>query len=57
MMFPESIKILVKLKNSSTPIARCAIDITVFAHHKNNYTLILLTDDDGSIELKKEAVE
>ena len=57
MLFPESIRILLKLKNSSTPIAKCAVRITVFAHYRNNYILELLTDDNGSIEVMKEAVE
>lgn len=57
MVFPDSIRILLKLKNTSVPVAGCAILITVFAHRKNNYMLTLFTDDDGRVELKKEAVE
>ena len=56
-MFPENIKIWIKLKNSSIPVAKCAVRITIFAHHKNHYYMTLLTNSSGLAELNREEIE
>ncbi len=56
-MFPECLKIFITEKSSLIPVANYAIRITLYAQRKNNYTILLITKDNGEIELSREMAE
>ncbi len=39
------------------PVANYAVKITLYAQRKNNYTILLVTKDNGTIELSREMAE
>jgi len=56
MQFPPVLKIRAFEQDSGQGIAKLALKLTLFARHKNNYTIPMVTNDSGRVELTIEHV-
>jgi hypothetical protein len=52
--FPEIIKVKIMGAKDCKPIPNIAVNMTLFARHKNNYHLTLFSDENGNIEITKD---
>lgn len=56
MEFPPLLKIRVFERDSGKGVPNLALKLTLFARHKNNYTIPMVTDDFGKVKLTIQKV-